>query len=122
MPIARPGRMRRPPRVLAAAVLGALAVSCALPRPDAGFADRCADLMKEAFPGADIAIAKKRAFDDTSADFHTIVAEVEGERRDVGANDRVTRNLAVECRFSNGILTAFRWTVGPTDTSGSPRP
>ena len=42
-----------------------------------------------------------------------MVARVEGVRKDVPAGGFVLRDVAVECRFDNGVLTGFRWTQGP---------
>jgi hypothetical protein len=73
-------------------------------------ADRCAELMTSAYPGADIDITKREA---AAASLTTIVAHVEGERVNLPAQASVHRHLAVECKFDNNILTGFRWTAGP---------
>jgi hypothetical protein len=73
-------------------------------------ADRCADLMQQAYPGADIDITKREA---AATSLTTIVAHVEGERTNLPSPPPVARHLAVECKFDNNILTGFRWTAGP---------
>ena len=83
--------------------------------PSGGMADRCADTMQQAFPGADINITKREA---TAASLTTIVAHVEGIRNDMPPHGPLARNLAVECRFDNSILTEFRWTAGPLRAAG----
>jgi hypothetical protein len=76
---------------------------------DPGLGRRCADMMREAFPGADIRVTRQQA----SAEMAEATAQVEGERRDVTAGGPLPRKLAVECRFDHDILTGFRWTAGP---------
>lgn len=81
---------------------------------DAGLADRCADVMQRAFPGGKISITGKQAATDTDvATMTAIIAQVQGIRKDVPEGLPVAHDLAVECRFENGILTGFRWTAGP---------
>jgi hypothetical protein len=74
------------------------------------FADRCADVMKAAFPDADIAIDKSES-QGTGID--TIVARVEGTRADMPEGGPLAHDLAVECTFDHNILSGFRWTKGP---------
>ena len=78
-------------------------------------ADRCAEIMKAAYPGADIDITKRGA---AATGITTIVADVEGVRRDMPPHGPLPRNLAVECRFDHSILTGFRWTAGPLQATG----
>lgn len=73
-------------------------------------AERCADLMKSAYPGADIDITKGVA---AAESLTAIVAHVEGDRTNLPPNTTLARHLAVECRFDNDVLTGFRWTAGP---------
>ena len=80
-------------------------------------ADRCADIMQRAFPDADIDITKSEA---AATNLTTIVARVEGVRNAVPPHGPVARNLAVECRFDNSILTGFRWTAGPLQAAQKP--
>lgn len=79
--------------------------------PAGGMAERCADLMREADPGAHIDITQSGA---AATSITTIVAQVEGVRRDLPAHGPLPRHLAVECRYQGDILTGFRWTKGPT--------
>jgi hypothetical protein len=76
-----------------------------------GMAERCADLMISAYPGADIDISKRTA---SAISLTTIVAQVEGDRTNLPPHAAIARHLAVECRFDNNILTGFRWTAGPS--------
>jgi len=75
--------------------------------------DRCAELMQQAFPGGDIKTGKKEVAEERTASIAAVVARVEGERQDIAAGGVPLRDVAVECRFENGILTGFRWTKGP---------
>ena len=73
-------------------------------------AERCADFMKAAYPGADIDITKSEA---AATSLTSIVAHVEADRTNLPSPSPIARHLAVECKFDNDILTGFRWTAGP---------
>lgn len=103
-----------PASLTAAAALAAIGVGCSL-APSGGMAERCARIMKEAYPRGDIAITKSEA---AATSLTTIVAHVEGARGDLPAGAKLPRHLAVECRFDDGILTGFRWTAGPLQGAG----
>jgi hypothetical protein len=105
--------MRCTPRVAAALALGCVAclgAGCGVTR-DVGVAERCTDIMQRAIPGAAIAITKSEA---AATSLTTIVARVEGVRSDLPAEAPLPRDLAVECRFDDNILTEFHWTAGPS--------
>ena len=95
---------------LLSAALCSVAAACAIPR-DVGDAERCADMMRRAYPSAAIDITKSEA---SATSLTTIVAKAEGVRTDLPADAPLPRDLAVECRFDENILTQFRWTAGPT--------
>jgi hypothetical protein len=78
--------------------------------PPGGMADRCADFMTRAFPGADIDVTKSTA---AATSLTTIVAKVEAVRTDLPPHAPPAPPLAVECRFDSDVLTSFRWTEGP---------
>jgi hypothetical protein len=92
------------------AALCSIAAGCGIPR-DVGLAERCADLMRRAYPSAAIDITKSEA---SATSLTTIVAKAEGVRTDVPPSAALPQDLAVECRFDENILTGFRWTAGPT--------
>lgn len=92
------------------AALCAVATSCGIAR-NVGLAERCADMMQRAFPSATIDITKSEA---SAVSLTTIDAKAEGIRTDLPTDTPVARDLAVECRFEQNILTEFRWTAGPT--------
>ena len=100
--------------LVAAAALVVAGAGCSL-APSGGMAERCARIMKEAYPGGDIAITKSEA---AATSLTTIIARVDGVRGDLPAGGPVPRHLAVECRFDDGILTGFRWTAGPLQAVG----
>jgi hypothetical protein len=79
--------------------------------PSGGMAERCANLMREADPGADIQITNSSA---AATSITTIVAHADGVRRNLPANVNLPSHVAVECRFRGDILTGFRWTKGPS--------
>jgi hypothetical protein len=81
-----------------------------IPR-NVGVAERCADVMRRAYPSAAIDITKTET---TVTSLTTIVASAEGVRTDMPPGAAVPHDLAVECRFEENILTGFRWTAGPT--------
>jgi hypothetical protein len=95
----------------AAVILGSCCVGtgCQIV-PTGGMADRCADIMRRAYPGADINVTKSKA---AATSLTRIVAHVEGDRTDLPPHPPIARHLAVECQFDNNILTGFRWTAGP---------
>ena len=94
--------------------LVAAGAGCSL-APSGGMAERCARIMKEAYPGGDIAITKSEA---AATSLTTIIADVEGVRGDLPAGATLPRHLAVQCRFDDSILTGFRWTAGPLQAAG----
>ena len=100
--------------LVAVAALVAAGAACSL-APSGGMAERCARIMKEAYPGGDIAITKSAA---AATSLTTIMAHVEGVRGDLPAGATLPRHLAVECRFDDSILTRFRWTAGPLQAAG----
>lgn len=95
---------------LAAGLLCCLAGGCSL-APAGGMADRCADIVQRAYPGADIDVFKREA---AATSITTIVAKVEGWRRDLPPDTPLPRDLKAECRFDNSVMTGFQWTKGPT--------
>jgi hypothetical protein len=113
----------RPPRSIAAmpafrqastsllcAALCLAGAGCGIQR-DVGTAERCADIMRRAYPSAAIEVTKIGA---SAVSLTTIVAKAEGIRTDLPPGAALARDLAVECRFDDNILTEFRWTAGPT--------
>ncbi|MGO8915846.1 MAG: hypothetical protein ACLQJR_08060 [Stellaceae bacterium] len=74
---------------------------------------RCGEFMQQAFPGGDITVTKTAVVPVETQSIATIVAAAEGTRKNVAPNGVPLREVAVECRFNEGILTGFRWTKGP---------
>ena len=108
--------MRFRPASLTIAVICLAAVGiagCGTRLREASPLDRCAELMQQAFPGGGIKPTKKEVAEETAPSIATVIARVDGERRNVAAGSVPRRDVAVECRFENGILTGFRWTKGP---------
>jgi hypothetical protein len=102
---------RQASTALLCATLCSVAAACGgIPR-DVGLGERCADIMRRAYPNAVIDITKTEA---TVTSLTTIVAKAEGVRTDVPPGASPPQDLAVECRFDENILTGFRWTAGPT--------
>jgi hypothetical protein len=71
--------------------------------------DRCSDFMHRAYPGESITVSGTHL--DTGVENMTVT--VNGVRSGVPENSGYLRNVAVECRFTGGVLTGFRWTAGP---------
>ena len=103
-------RFRQGSAAFILAVVSTLAAGCGIPH-DIGLAERCADLMQSAYPSAQIEITKS---DAAATSLTTIIAHVEGSRSDVPPDGPSARDLAVECRFDENVLTGFHWTAGPT--------
>jgi hypothetical protein len=109
-------KRRLPPRAIAAwLATGLLLAGCGLGSlRDVSYSDRCAELMKSSFPGGNIEVTKQNAaIDQSGGNISTMLVTVEGTRKDVPASGFVARDVAVECRFDDGVLTSFRWTTGP---------
>ena len=106
---------RRAPWVLALAALTLSAASldaCQLREPS--LAQRCADMMQRAFPDGGIKVTQTGVSADPAAtSIAAALASVEGVREKLPAESKLPRDVTVECRFSNGVLTDFRWTRGP---------
>jgi hypothetical protein len=92
------------------AILSAVAAGCSSIPRDIGLAERCADFMRRAYPHATIDITNSAA---SATSLTTIMAQVDGIRTDLPPDAPQPRELAVECRFDENILTGFRWTAGP---------
>ena len=102
---------RQASTALLSAALCCVAAACGgIPR-DVGGAERCADIMRRAYPSAAIEITKSEA---SATSLTTIVAKAEGVRTDLPVDSPLPHDLAVECRFDESVLTEFRWTAGPT--------
>ena len=101
---------RQASTALLCVALCSVVAACAIPR-DVGVAERCADVMRRAYPSAAIDITKSEA---SATSLTTIVAKAEGVRTDLPADSPLPHDLAVECRFDENVLTGFRWTAGPT--------
>lgn len=102
-------RVHRVCVALTAACASGIIAGCHL-IPEGGMADRCASLMKQAYPNGDIDITKREA---AATSLTTIVAHVEGDRTNLPSHPPIARHIAVECKFDNDVLTSFRWTAGP---------
>jgi hypothetical protein len=103
-------RILRRRHVLLPVIFSCVCAGCGV-TPEVGLAERCADIMRHAYPSATIDITKR---DASATSLTTIIATVEGMRPDVDPDGPLVRDLAVECRFDENVLTGFRWTRGPT--------
>jgi hypothetical protein len=76
--------------------------------------DRCGDAMLQAFPGGEIEVKGQQTMAaEPQQSLATVRIIVEGTRKKLPPGSQVLRDVAVECRFDQGILTAIRWTKGP---------
>lgn len=87
--------------------------SCGVRLRDESLLNRCGDLMRQAFPGGDIEVTRTSLAPQATRSLATSIVTAEGRRRDLGPGTIPLREIAVECRFDEGILTGFRWTKGP---------
>jgi hypothetical protein len=100
--------------VLASLLCSALGLAgCGTRLRDESLLDRCGDAMQQAFPQTEIKVTKKALVSQEQQSFATSIVTAEGERPDLPAGSPLLQDIAVECRFDNGILTGFRWTKGP---------
>jgi hypothetical protein len=104
---------RRLDRALIALALAALA-GCGVRIRDESLTDRCADVMRQAFPGGGIKITKEEALPAApTASIASFAVAVEGVRENLPEGSPLRRRLVVECDFDDRILIGFRWTKGP---------
>jgi hypothetical protein len=106
-------RMRAQSGIAALAALLPAVAGCGAPIREESLTERCGAAMVGAFPGGDIEIAKGEVSAEPQASLATQVVTVEGARQRVAPGGVPLREVAVECRFDQGILTGFRWTRGP---------
>jgi hypothetical protein len=71
-------------------------------------ADRCAKVMRQAMPKAEIVITAAKAAGDQTRDLNAIRATAEGT-----VKGKTPGPVAMECVFHNGILVAVTWIAGP---------
>lgn len=71
--------------------------------------DRCTDFMHRAFPDSPIEVRDSHI----DAAMNRATVTIDATRDTVPADSAYARDIAVECRFENGVLTGFRWTKGP---------
>lgn len=100
-------------RSAAALALTLLTGGCGVRLVDEGLLDRCADLMRLAFPGGNIKVTKQETLAPPTASVASFAAAVAGERRNLPEGSPLLREVAVQCTFDDRILTGFRWTKGP---------
>lgn len=77
------------------------------------YVDRCADLMRHAFPDADFNVTSGHFSSGMTASTVT----VEAVRTDVPANSGL-RDVGAECHFENGVILDFHWTKNPLGKMG----
>jgi hypothetical protein len=94
--------------------------ACNAERPEVirntGLGDRCADYLRQSYPGATVEVTLKHTNVATteSGKLGLMIVDVQGVRPDIPATGGFLANaVAARCRFENGILTQFRWTKGP---------
>jgi hypothetical protein len=75
-------------------------------------ADRCAKVMRDAMPKAEIAITAAKAAGDDARDLNAVRATAEG-RIEGSAKGVKPGPVAMECVFHNGILVTVNWIAGP---------
>ena len=96
------------PNVMLGSLLSLLSGCDGVAFRDLSFADRCAKIMQESMPNAEIEITSKSAAGDPTRDLNTVVAHVQGTTK--------LENIAgvgMDCTFHNGVLISMRWTAGP---------
>ena len=79
---------------------------------DASPAERCANVMREAMPKAEIAVTAEKAAADETRDLNAIRATAEGTIQPK-QEGRAPGPVAMECVFHHGVLVQLSWTAGP---------
>lgn len=101
------------PRLLAALALPLALAGCGHVQ-EPSLSQRCADIVRQAFPGGGIELTGQRTLPvEGQQSYSTLRIVVEGRRQKLPAATKLVRDVAAECRFDDGILTGFRWTKGP---------
>ena len=84
---------------------------------EASPAERCANVMREAMPKAEIAVTAEKAAADQTHDLNAIRATADGtiEAPPEGAKfpGKKPGSVAMECVFHHGVLVQLSWTAGP---------
>jgi hypothetical protein len=75
----------------------------------ASFVDRCADVLKRAYPNVRFEVTGKRLGLDASR----ALVDIQAHRADPPASPMTPREVAVQCRFDSGVLLDFHWTATP---------
>jgi hypothetical protein len=80
-------------------------------------AERCATLMREAMPKAQIAVTTAKAAGDETHDLNAIRATAEGTIQAPPEDAKFLGTkpgpVAMECVFHRGVLVQLSWTAGP---------
>ena len=84
---------------------------------DASPAERCANMMREAMPKAEIAVTAAKAAGDETRDLNAIRATAEGTIQGAPEGAKFPGMkpgpVAMECVFHHGVLVQLSWTAGP---------
>jgi len=87
-----------------ALVASLLLLGCGL--RDRGLADRCADVLRDAWPGR-VAVTSQQL--SGSNDLATMTATAAGNVSWVSGGPH---EVGIECTFQNNVLSGIRWTAG----------
>jgi len=82
-------------------------------------ADRCAGVMTAAMPYAQFEIGDRSS---QAQSVRTIVARASATRTDLAKDSPGERDFAVECTYTDNVLTAFHWTKGGPAPDEAPNP
>ena len=98
-------------KALTGAVLAASLSLAGCSFRERGLADRCADVLRQAWPGR-IEVTGQQANLDFANDLTHARASAAGTVKGLAGGPR---EVAIECAFHENILTGFRWTAGQGD-------
>jgi hypothetical protein len=79
---------------------------------DASPVERCAKVMREAMPKAEIAVTAVKASGDESRDLNAIRATAEGTIQGPPESAK-PGPVAMQCVFHDGVLVQLSWIAGP---------
>src|SRR5713101_6172145 len=89
------------PNLILGSLLSLLSGCDGVPFREKSVADRCATIMQESMPNAEIEVTSKSAAGDPTRDLSTLVAHVQGTAKLANVSD-----IGMDCVFHNGVLTS----------------
>ena len=106
-PMQQPNYTRPAGRSVIAASIVVLISGCGIREPS--IVDRCADILRAAWPGRALEVTSKKAAPDFTNNLATVAVAVQAKATGTSGSPR---ELGIECTFENSVVTGIRWTAG----------